>query len=73
MPKSKKTTANIHPAQTPGGYVVTGIIMWIIGYVLLSLAINSGSMFQWAGFLVALIWGGVRIAQGIRMKLSQNK
>lgn len=74
MPAAKKTTKkkaqrktkkqSIHPAQTPGGYVVTGLIMWLVAYLLSILAVDSGSLLQWLAVLVALVWGSVRIVEG---------
>jgi uncharacterized membrane protein len=63
---AKKKTANkkTHPVQTPGGYIVTGLIMWLVGYLLFILAVDSGSLLQWAGVFVAVIWGLVRIIEG---------
>jgi len=56
-------------AQTPLGYIITGFIMWIVGYVLFVLATDSGSLIQWLLTIIAWIWGVVRIAQGIRARL----
>lgn len=66
MPKGRKATSqSVHPAQTPGGFVVTGLIMWAVAYLLMLLAIDSGSLIQWFGTLVAILWGGVRITEGV--------
>jgi len=74
MPQAKKGKKKTrHPAQTPVGYIVTGVIMWVIGYVLFVLATDSASMLQWAGTLVAFAWGGVRIVQGIRRYFVKRK
>lgn len=62
MATKKKT--QVHPAQTPGGYIVTGLIMWLVGYMLAILAIDSGSLLQWLGVIVAFVWGLVRIVEG---------
>jgi uncharacterized membrane protein len=67
---AKKTTkqtkkASVHPAQTAGGYVVTGLLMWLVGYLLSLLAVDSGSLLQWLGVLVAFGWGFVRIVEGL--------
>lgn len=56
-------------AQTPLGYIITGFIMWIVGYALFVLATDSGSLIQWLLTIIAWIWGVVRIAQGIRARL----
>lgn len=62
--QSNKKQAQKHPAQTPGGYVVTGLIMWLVGYLLSILAVDSGSLLQWAGVIVAAVWGCIRIVEG---------
>lgn len=61
---AKKKQVKLHPAQTPGGYIITGLIMWLVGYLLFILAVDSGSLLQWAGVAVAIIWGAVRIVEG---------
>lgn len=64
--KSKPTAKTaVHPVQTPGGYVVTGLLMWLVGYLLSLLAVDSGSLLQWAGVLVAFVWGFIRIVEGL--------
>jgi len=70
---AKKQT-KIHPAQTPGGFIVTGLLMWLIGYLLFLLAVDSGSLLQWFGVLVALVWGFIRITEGTyRFFTQKNK
>jgi uncharacterized membrane protein len=64
MPAKKKAAKKVHPVQTPGGYIVTGLIMWVVGYMLAILAIDSGSLLQWLGVLIAFGWGLVRIVEG---------
>lgn len=71
--KKKLQKQPVHPAQTPGGYVVTGLIMWVIGYMLSVLAVDSGSLLQLAGTAIAFIWGSVRIIQGIVRAISDKK
>ena len=39
--------------------------MWLVGYLLAMLAIDSGSLLQWLGVLVALVWGFIRIVEGL--------
>ena len=71
--KKKFKKQPVHPAQTPSGYIITGLIMWIIGYLLSVLAVDSGSLLQWAGTAIAFIWGSVRVIQGIVKALSDKK
>ncbi len=63
--KKKNNRKSLHPAQTPFGYVITGLIMWLVGYLLSILAVDSGSLLQWAGVMVAAAWGTVRVFQGL--------
>ncbi len=65
MPSKKSTKNRQHPMQTPVGYFVAGLIMWLVGYLLSILAVDSGSLLQWLGVLIALIWGLVRIIEGL--------
>jgi len=71
---TKKTTksARLHPAQTPSGYLMTGLLMWLAGYLLLSLALESGNLLQWLGVFLAFIWGAIRMGEGF-FKLSKRK
>ncbi len=70
---AKKKAQKLHPAQTPGGYIVTGLIMWLVGYLLSLLAIDSGSSLQWLGVLVAFLWGLVRIVEGTYQFFAQKR
>jgi len=66
MPAAKaKKNAKVHPVMTPAGYVLTGLVMWLMAYLLVMLAVDSGSLLQWLGALVALVWGLVRILEGV--------
>lgn len=70
--KTSKAEATLRrQALSPAGYVVTGLIMWVIGYVLGSLAIDSGSNLQWLGTIVVFVWGLARIIQGIRLAIKK--
>ena len=68
----KKTTKRVHPAQTPAGYVITGLLMWVVGYLLFILAVDSGSYLQWAGVFTALVWGFVRVIEGSYQYIKQR-
>lgn len=70
---TKKKQTKVHPAQTPHGYIVTGLIMWLVGYLLFILAVDSGSLLQWLGVLVAGIWGAVRIIEGTYQFFTKKK
>ena len=51
--------------QSPAGYFISTAVLWVACYILASLAIDSGSILQWFGTLVALFWGLGRFIQGI--------
>lgn len=63
-----RNTAKKHDnfLQQPIGYVASALILWIAGYILFSLAVDSGSILQWLGTIVAIVWGTVRFIKGIR-------
>ena len=63
MPVTKKT--KLHPAQTPAGFLVTGLLMWFVGYLLMTVAVQSGSLLQWLGVFLALSWGLIRVGEGL--------
>lgn len=69
MPAKKKNQP--HPTQTAGAYMVTGLLMWIAGYLLALLALDSGNLVQWVGVLIAFVWGTVRIIEGL-IKLAKE-
>jgi len=71
MPNKKKKAAKVHLAQTPTGYLVTGLLMWIVGYLLLILALESGNLIQWLGVLLAFTWGLFRIVEGLYKHIKQ--
>lgn len=67
-PKTSKAEQLLRKqAMSPVGYITTGLIMWILGYALGSLAIDSGSNLQWLGTIIAAVWGLARIIQGVRL------
>lgn len=60
---NKNRRINSDQFRTPQAYLVTGLVMWLIGYVLFLLATDSASTLQWIGFFVAIVWGAIRICQ----------
>jgi uncharacterized membrane protein len=58
--------------QQPAGYFLTAVVLWIVGYILFSLAVDSGSILQWVGTLVAVIWGLGRFLQGVKRLIRRN-
>jgi hypothetical protein len=72
MAKAKKTSRlNEKSLQTPLAYLITGLAMWLVAYVLLLLATDSGSNLEWLGFFVGFVWGMVRIIQGLQRYLKK--
>lgn len=72
--KDRLTKSRLHrQASSPAGYITTGLIMWVLGYILGSLAIDSGSILQWIGTIIAFAWGLVRIIQGVFMATKRQR
>lgn len=72
MPKKKATTRNKHAARIkhhlgmrPISDFVSAFVLLVVAYILASLAIDSGSLLQWAGTIVAIVWGVRRLIGGI--------
>lgn len=59
--------------DTPGGNFTSGLIMLVIAYILFVLATDSGSLLLWAGTVVGLLWGLLRIGQGLYGYLQQYR
>ncbi len=68
--KNKRISSN--QFTTPQAYLVTGLVMWLIGYVLFLLATDTASTIQWLGFFVAIVWGAIRIIQSINLFLKKK-
>lgn len=64
MAKVTKKTTQLNFWQKPAGYFVSTAVLLVAAYVLFSLAVDSGSILQWLGALVALLWGVARFIQG---------
>lgn len=63
----KQTATKKHASflNQPAGYLVSAVVLLAAGYLLFSLAVDSGSLAQWAGVLLALIVGTIRLIQGL--------
>lgn len=57
--------------RTAWGHVVLAAMIWVIGFNLLLLATDTGSLLQWGGVLVSLFWGLYHLA--LALKLALNK
>lgn len=74
MAKKKNKTPQhqlLEFVQTPAGYTVTGLVLWVVGYYLLFVAIDSGSLLMWLATLVAFGWGLRRIIQAALLKFKK--
>lgn len=58
--------------RRPAGYFFTTAALWVVGYILASLAIDSGSLLQWGTAVLALGWGLVRLIQGIILSIKKK-
>lgn len=59
-----------HFWDQPVSYLLSATLLWIVAYVMFSLAVDSGSILQWFITIFALIWGFVRFTQGFKKLLS---
>ncbi len=71
-PKEEKQNRIKQQFNSPLGYAVTAVVMLLIGYTMVSLAIDSGSLVHWAVALVAVIWGLIRLVQSVALALSKK-
>lgn len=60
------------------GHLVLLAIIWVIGFNLFLLAVDSGSLLQWGGVLVCLFWGFYHLIESLMLFIkkvwpSQNK
>lgn len=60
------------------GHLVLSAIIWVIGFNLFLLAVDSGSLLQWGGVLVCLFWGLYHLIESLELFIkkvwpSQNK
>jgi hypothetical protein len=70
---SRNKRINPDQFRTPQAYLVTGLVMWLIGYILFLLATDSASTLQWLGFFIAVIWGAIRICQSAVLFFKKKK
>ena len=49
------------------GHLVLTLIIWFIGFNLLLLAIDTGSLLQWGAVIVSLLWGMHHLIQSIKL------
>lgn len=76
MPKKKATTKKTaqkhikhlkhHIGARPISDFVSAAVLLVVAYILASLAIDSGSLLQWFGTIVAIVWGLRRLVGGVK-------
>lgn len=47
------------------GHLVLATIIWVIGFNLFLLATDTGSLLQWAGVIISLVWGLYHVIEGM--------
>lgn len=53
--------------DTALGHLVLLAIIWAIGFNLFLLAIDSGSLLQWCGVIISLVWGIYHLIEAIKL------
>ena len=54
------------------GHLILVIIIWFIGFNLLLLAIDTGSLLQWSGVFVSFLWGMHHLVQSIKLCIQKT-
>lgn len=49
------------------GHLVLVAIIWTIGFNLFLLAVDSGSLLQWGGVIISLVWGLYHLVEAIKL------
>lgn len=62
-----KKQAKHNAIHTPIGLFISGLLLYATSYILFSLALGSGSYWQWMLMFVALVWGSKRIMRGLQV------
>lgn len=53
--------------DTALGHLVLLVIIWVIGFNLFLLAIDSGSLLQWCGVIISLVWGFYHLIEATKL------
>ena len=72
MVKQTATKKHARFLNQPVGYLLSAAVLFAAGYLLFSLAVDSGSIAQWAGVLLALVVGLIRLAQGLKLLIQSH-
>ncbi len=74
MAKRKKLTKEQRAFRfynTAPGHLVLAALIWVIGFNLFLLATDTGSLLQWSGVIVCLIWGLYHLVVATQMFLKK--
>jgi F0F1-type ATP synthase membrane subunit a len=53
--------------NTAAGHLVLAVIIWFVGFNLLLLATDTGSLLQWGGVVISLVWGLYHFSMSVQM------
>lgn len=65
---TNKTSKKQEFIQSPAGYAVTGLVLWVLSYIFASMAIDTGSLLLWLATVVAFGWGIHRFVDAIKKR-----
>lgn len=54
------------------GHLVLAAIIWTIGFNLFLLAVDSGSLLQWGGVIISLVWGLYHLIEATRLFIKKS-
>ena len=75
IPKRKKITKQQRAFRfydSATGHVVLAAIIWIIGFNLFILAVDSGSLLQWGGVVVSVVWGLYHLVEATKLFVKKS-
>lgn len=54
------------------GHFVLAAIIWTIGFNLFLLAVDSGSLLQWGGVIISLVWGLYHLVEATKLFIKKS-
>ena len=54
------------------GHLVLSAIIWVIGFNLFLLAVDSGSFLQWGGVIISLVWGLYHLIEAAKLFVKKS-
>lgn len=54
------------------GHLILSVIIWVIGFNLFLLAVDSGSLLQWGGVVISLIWGLYHLVEATKLFVKKS-